>query len=199
MQKKPLCEQVEGDVSPSELGSSLVTLPEPPRCLPAARMLEHLWERTTFPTSMAHPTHPPQKHQHKAMAAAQHSCFHLGLLQKPNMVAFPSRSQEECCSLPIFRPKWTALCHEGLIGSLSHPWAETRTLPALSCGLFSQLVMTAASTPLWEGNYLHYMSKFPAGSMTVPAKDLLHALNLHCYLCSSLNSYQNKCSLPFFT
>lgn len=86
----------------------------------------------------------------------------------------------------------TAQCRGGLPGSLPHPWAETGTLPALSCELLSQLVSTAASTPLWEGNGLHYMSELLAGSMTAPAKDLLHTLSFHCYLCSSLNSYQNK-------
>lgn len=52
--RKPLCQQVGCDVSPPELGSSPVTLPKHPRCLPAAWMLERLRERTTLPTSTAH-------------------------------------------------------------------------------------------------------------------------------------------------
>lgn len=39
---------------------------------------------------------------------------------------------------------------------------------------------------------MHCISKLLAGSKTAPAKDLLHTHSFYFYLCSSLNSYQNK-------
>lgn len=39
---------------------------------------------------------------------------------------------------------------------------------------------------------MHYISKLLAGSKTAPAKDPLHTHSFYFYLCSSLNSYQNK-------